>query len=176
MTSSSYEKALKFALKWEGGYSNHPSDTGGETNKGITHAVYDQYRRSKNLKTRSVRLLAEEELQEIYKQQYWYAAKCDLLPEKLAICHFDWAVNAGVHRAVKTLQQCVGTTADGVFGRLTQQAVDAAITTHGEDWTCQRYCQIREGCYRRWGIGSQSAFLGGWLNRLNSLRKAVGLA
>lgn len=36
-----FEKGLKFVLAREGGYSNHPSDSGGETNKGITHKTYD---------------------------------------------------------------------------------------------------------------------------------------
>lgn len=41
-----FEKMLKFILQREGGYSNDPTDLGGETNKGITHGTYDAYRRS----------------------------------------------------------------------------------------------------------------------------------
>ena len=35
----SWDKAITFALKWEGGYVNHKNDKGGPTNRGITQAV-----------------------------------------------------------------------------------------------------------------------------------------
>ena len=38
-----FEDALKFVLKWEGGFTNHPKDPGGATNKGITQKVYDAW-------------------------------------------------------------------------------------------------------------------------------------
>jgi lysozyme family protein len=47
--SNAFNKALSFALRWEGGYSNHPNDRGGETNFGVTHAVYRAYRVSHRL-------------------------------------------------------------------------------------------------------------------------------
>lgn len=171
--SDSFSKALKFALLWEGGYSNHPADTGGETNFGITHAVYDAYRKTHSLRVQSVRLISAAEVRDIYKKRYWDAASCNLLPQKLALSHFDWAVNSGVNRAVKTLQQVVGVNTDGVVGPLTKQAIIAAVASHKEIWLCDRYNAIREGCYRRWGVGSQAVFLQGWMNRLNALRREL---
>ena len=47
MKDENFEKMLKFVLQEEGGYVNDPHDRGGETNKGITHATYDSYRKSK---------------------------------------------------------------------------------------------------------------------------------
>lgn len=44
-----YPNMLKFVLYWEEGYNNSKNDDGGETNKGITHTIYDSYRRSKGL-------------------------------------------------------------------------------------------------------------------------------
>ena len=41
-----FETMLNFVLLREGGYVNGPDDPGGETNHGITHEVYDSYRRS----------------------------------------------------------------------------------------------------------------------------------
>ncbi len=35
-----FKKAFQILEKWEGGYSNHISDTGGETYKGITRKNY----------------------------------------------------------------------------------------------------------------------------------------
>lgn len=170
---NSFDKALIFALRWEGGYSNHPADKGGATNRGITWETYNAYRRSKGLPVRSVRFLEQRELEEIYRQRYWEAARCDLLPEKLAIAHFDWAVNAGVGRANKSLQQIVGAASDGIIGPKTQSAVHAAIKIHTEAVLVDAYCDNREGCYRRWGKGSQAVFLKGWLNRLAALRREL---
>ncbi len=95
------------------------------------------------------------------------------LPSFLALCHFDWAVNAGCDRAIKTLQQVVGVKTDGIIGSVTGRAIANALSTHKESWLCDRYCAVREGCYRRWGVGSQSQFLKGWLNRLKALRTEI---
>lgn len=171
--SDSFPAALRFTLQWEGGYSNHPADKGGETNKGITSAVYMAYRSKRGLPLRSVRLISDAEVKEIYKGGYWDAAGTSLLPPKLALCHFDWAVNAGTNRAIKTLQQVVGVAQDGLIGPQTKGAIAAAVVLHGDKWLCDRYNAIREGKYRRWAVGSQAVFLEGWLNRLNALRHEV---
>ena len=171
--NNNFVRALAFVLREEGGYSNNRSDSGGETNFGITHATYDIYRRSKNKPCRSVRLIDSSEVKEIYTTDYWEPAGCTLLPSNLALCHFDWAVNHGILGATKTLQQVLGVREDGVIGSSTKQALTAAMAKHKEIWLCSRYNAIREGCYRRWGVGSQSIFLKGWLNRLNALRNEI---
>ena len=38
-----FEQSLKMLLHHEGGYVNHPEDPGGETNLGVTRAVYEQW-------------------------------------------------------------------------------------------------------------------------------------
>ena len=171
--SESFSKALEFALRWEGGYSNHPADKGGETNFGVTHAVYDAYRKTHGYALQSVKKISPSEVRDIYQKRYWDISGCDLLGEKLALAHFDWAVNGGVNRAILTLQQVVGVNPDGVIGPLTSQAIIAAAATHKEVWLCDRYNSLREGCYRRWGVGSQAVFLVGWMNRLNALRREL---
>ncbi len=171
--NQAFDRALQFVLRWEGGYSNHPSDTGGETNKGITHATYDSYRRRKGLATRSVRFLEQHELEAIYREQYWAPAGCDLLPPKLALTHFDWAVNAGVNRATKTLQAVVGVSPDGILGPRSRAAISNAVKTRGDSSLASNYCAVRENHYRRWGTGSQQVFLAGWLNRLAALRSTI---
>ena len=35
-----YRKLVPFIKKWEGGFSNHPQDRGGATNKGVTFSTY----------------------------------------------------------------------------------------------------------------------------------------
>ncbi len=50
-----FQRALTFVLKAEGGYTNHPSDRGGPTNKGILQREYDNYRRAEGLPPADVR-------------------------------------------------------------------------------------------------------------------------
>lgn len=173
MTTTAFNTALNFVLQWEGGYSNHPNDKGGETNFGITYAVYNQYRLSKRLPKQSVKFISQLEVADIYYSNNWLRANCDLLPAKLALCHFDWSVNHGVIGANKTLQQVVNATPDGIIGLESKKAIEIALSARGEISLVSNYCAIREHCYRRWGVGSQAVFLKGWLNRLAAVKKVV---
>ena len=122
-----YPQALKQVLKYEGGYVDHPKDPGGPTNKGVTQAVYDNWRKSQNLSIQSVRAIADSEVAAIYKNLYWDRISGDLLPSGVDFAVFDFAVNSGVSRAAKTLQSVVGVTQDGVIGPATIQATKTYI-------------------------------------------------
>ena len=122
-----YPQALKQVLKYEGGYVDHPKDPGGPTNKGVTQAVYDNWRKSQNLSTQSVRAIADSEVAAIYKNLYWDRISGDNLPSGVDFAVFDFAVNSGVSRAAKTLQAVVGVTQDGVIGPATIQATKTYV-------------------------------------------------
>ena len=122
-----YPQALKQVLKYEGGYVDHPKDPGGPTNKGVTQAVYDNWRKSQNLSIQSVRAIADSEVAAIYKNLYWDRISGDLLPSGVDFAVFDFAVNSGVSRAAKTLQAVVGVTQDGVIGPATIQATKTYV-------------------------------------------------
>ena len=122
-----YPQALKQVLKYEGGYVDHPKDPGGPTNKGVTQAVYDNWRKSQNLSIQSVRAIADSEVAAIYKNLYWDRISGDLLPSGVDFAVFDFAVNSGVSRAAKTLQSVVGVTQDGVIGPATIQATNTYV-------------------------------------------------
>jgi lysozyme family protein len=122
-----YPQALKQVLKYEGGYVDHPQDPGGPTNKGITQAVYDDWRKSQKLPIQSVRSIADSEVASIYKNLYWDRISGDNLPDGVDFAVFDYAVNSGVSRAAKTLQGVVGVTQDGQIGPQTIQATKTYI-------------------------------------------------
>jgi lysozyme family protein len=104
----SFEKAIEFTLKWEGGYSNDPTDSGGETKYGISKRAHP------NLDIANLTL---EDAKDIYKKEYWDISGCDNLPEPFDMVVFDAAVNMGIGRS-KTLLTAAKGWQDYLFLRL----------------------------------------------------------
>lgn len=124
-----FDQIMVWLAAYEGGFVNHPSDPGGATNRGVTQAVYDAFRRRHGQPTRSVRALTDAEHDAIYLHQYWMPVRGDDLPSGLDATVFDFAVNSGVSRSVKTLQRALnakgaGLAVDGQIGELTLAAID----------------------------------------------------
>ena len=144
-----FNKALKFILKWEGGYVNNPNDLGGATNKGITQKTYDSWRKGHNLSLQSVRLITDNEVQEIYYNRYWIPAGCAKMTAKFAVVCFDTAINMGVSRVSEFLKAANYLDVD-------------------------KFLTAREKKYKEFAnYGNQRIFLKGWLNRLNALRNFI---
>ena len=74
-----FDRAMRFVLRWEGGFVNHPNDPGGATNKGVTQNVYHKWLQKHDRSIQDVIHITDEEVHEIYFQNYWKAAKCDEL-------------------------------------------------------------------------------------------------
>lgn len=105
--SDAFERALAFTLRWEGGTSDHEDDPGGLTRFGISSRAHPDV---------AVATLTESQAREIYRREYWTAAKCNELPERTSVAMFDRAVNQGPKAATKMLQRCLGVKEDGVLG------------------------------------------------------------
>jgi lysozyme family protein len=169
-----FNDCLAFTLGIEGGYSNNAADHGGSTNFGVTQAVYDTYRHRIGLPLQPVKFITLDDASEIYLDDYWTPAHCAIIPQPLDLCVFDTSVNYGVTRSIMLLQQSVGVDDDGDYGRESQAAVAAAAPLI----LAAKFCDAREAFYK--GIvarnPSQAVFLDGWINRINSLRKACGVA
>lgn len=93
---SPFERALKFTLKWEGGYVNDPADPGGETKWGISKRAHPDV---------DIKNLTEEQAASIYKEEYWDPCNLEGVSDTLAIATFDSAVNCGVSRAKRWLEE-----------------------------------------------------------------------
>lgn len=166
-TPDALTTALKFSLRWEGGYVNHPDDPGGATNKGVTQDTYDTYRINNRLPTQGVDRITDKEVHDIYFSMYWQPSQAPLMVLPLAIAHFDTAVNFGVGGAVEFLQEALGISADGIFGPGTQKA----LLANNNAQTAQKIVRGRIN-YRNQRVDSnpsQEVFLVGWLNRDNDL-------
>ena len=168
--------ALNLVLKYEGGYTNNPKDHGGPTNKGITQSEYDWYRVHKGQSSVSVAVITDEEVRDIYYNNYWLDGKCDHLPPEIAMVHFDSCVNCGIKQASKFLQRVVGVRDDGVIGDMTIAALTKRLNeTKDIIVIVNEYIQQRSNFYYSLieKDPSQRVFITGWNNRLIALYKYV---
>ena len=164
----SFDQALSFTLSEEGGYVDDPRDTGRATNRGVTQAVYDDWRAEQKLPQQKVLLITAIETATLYRERYWQPACCESMPLPVAVAHFDWSVNHGVPGAKATLQLCLGVAMDGNVGPQTlaalAQVVDPVMFSI-------RYNLARRQWYlqRVKDHPDQGAFLKGWLGRCDRL-------
>jgi lysozyme family protein len=160
---SNWQKSFELMLKSEGGFVNHPSDPGGMTNLGVTKATWENWvgRKSDEAEMRG---LTPEKVEPLYKKKYFDAVRGDELPVGLDYLMFDFAVNAGAGRAIKTLQTAVGVTPDGGFGPMTMAAVQAVDPVD----LIERFSQAKENFYR--SLTTFATFGKGWLNRVADVK------
>jgi lysozyme family protein len=160
---SNWPQSFRLMLASEGGFSNHPSDPGGMTNLGVTKATWENWvgRESDEAEMRG---LTPEKVEPLYKKKYWDAVRGDELPMGLDYLMFDFAVNAGAGRAIKTLQTAVGVTPDGGFGPMTMAAVQAVDPVD----LIERFSQAKEDFYR--SLTTFATFGKGWLNRVADVK------
>lgn len=102
----SYDRSLANVLVHEGyKYENVPGDPGGPTKYGIT--IYDVRKYLKKGATANdVRNLSLDDAKAIYRAHYWDAVDADNLPAGVDYSVFDYAVNAGLGRALPALRAC----------------------------------------------------------------------
>ena len=165
MSIDNFDNCLVSTLKWEGGYSDHPSDPGGATNRGVTQARYNEYRKDVGLSSRAVKHLTEAELQKIYLKYYWDVVKGDDLPLGLDLAVFDFAVNSGPSRSAKYLQRIVGAQEDGKIGPMTLETVEGMSIPY----VIQALCDERLAFVKRLRI--YKTFGRGWKRRINNIKK-----
>lgn len=152
-------KCLETILHHEGGYVNHPKDPGGETNLGVTKRVYEEFGGTKDMKD-----LTREDVEPIYKKNYWDRVKGDQLPAGLDLCVFDFGVNAGTGRAAKYLQSLIGTTPDGGIGPNTLAKVSEYVKENGLKNTIENYSKARQEYYE--SLSTFDTFGKGWTRRV----------
>ena len=172
-----FGKALAFALRWEGKLSDDLLDRGGRTAYGVTQRTYDAWRKAKGLEQNDVWSITQGEVADLYKERYWAMCRCDLLPNRLDICMFDASVNHGTRKAVQFLQRSVGVVDDGEFGPQTMRALSQDESSDRLEWVITSYLNHREQFYAAivHRDPKQVKFIKGWMNRLNDLRKEVGV-
>jgi len=117
-----FPTVLGLVLKHEGGFVDHPEDPGGMTNLGVTKAVWESWV-GHPVSEREMRALTPEKVAPMYKRRYWDRVRGDELPSGVDLAVFDAAVNSGVGRGIKWLQEAMDFTPDG---NLTPEVLAAA--------------------------------------------------
>lgn len=159
-----FSSALQVILRHEGGFVDHPKDPGGMTNLGVTKATWEAWT-GKAATEMDMRALTPATVAPLYRKNYWEKIQCDKLPPGLALCVFDFAVNAGPARAARYLQAMVGTDRDGVVGDNTLAAVAKFVASVGEAEAVRRYQESRRTYYKQ--LRTYPVFGRGWLRRVN---------
>lgn len=157
-----FDEALEHLLKHEGGWVNHPSDPGGETNMGVTKRVWEEW---VGHPVNTMKTLTPEDVAPLYKQKYWDRVKGDDLPVGVAYCVFDCSVNSGTGRAAKFLQEAVGAVPDGAIGPKT---LDAILDANPVD-VINKMCDIRQSFLE--GLKTFEVFGKGWTRRVSEVRE-----
>jgi len=159
-----WDNAFRLMLQSEGGFVNHPSDPGGMTNLGVTKATWESWV-GREVDEAEMRGLTPKRVEPLYKERYWDAVRGDELPMGLDYLMFDFAVNAGAGRAIKTLQIDVNVNPDGLFGPITMAAVQAVDPVK----LIERFSQAKEDFYR--SLTTFPTFGLGWLNRVAKVKQ-----
>lgn len=163
---SNYKRVLANTLVEEGGYSDHPSDPGGPTMRGVIQRVYDAYRRRRGLSPRHVRQIEEHELQEIYAEGYWMPIRGPEWPKGVDQIAFDICVNSGSGNATRIMAKALGSS--GGASLLAQTA--RLAPDHVQ--VVKKACAQRLSFYH--GIKHKAAFITGWTRR-NARMEAIGV-
>jgi lysozyme family protein len=152
-----FDDAIAFVLKAEGGYVNRSDDPGGETKYGISKRAYPHL---------DIAALTLEQAKEIYRDHYWAEICGDSLPDPWGVLLLDAAVNHGVPTAIKQVQRSIGATVDGVVGPETLVKLRAAS---GD--AVSLYLADRLMYYTR--LPTFASFGRGWCKRIVELARAI---
>ena len=161
------QKTRKQILRWEGGYSNHPNDTGGCTMKGVTIGVYRKYY-GKTKTCSDLRNITDDQWLHIFRAGYWDKVQGDMIEnQSIANLVADMAWGSGTVTAIKKIQRCLGINPDGIVGPKTLALLNGPDkkAIHAKLWNMRK--AWFEAIIK--ATPSKKCFLKGWLNRLATL-------
>lgn len=182
--SSGFENALNHILDVEGGYSAYnPTTKDPETNLGIIQSEYDSFRRSKGLDTQSVSNITYDEAKEIYYKDYWMPVQGDVLYSylpKTAIAIFDFAVNSGIGGASSLVAKSLSIPSTRFDDNMINNILYVGENLNdGDDELASLLISKRYLNYEDIGRNQPEkgkAYGRGWKNRLEKLKKNIGLS
>ena len=165
-----FDKCFELVLEDEGHYVNDPRDPGGRTNLGVTQRAWESYV-GNPVNEEFMRALTPYIVKPFYKAMYWDKIKGDKLPNGVDYAVYDFAVNSGVGRATKMLQQIAGVLVDGSLGPKSM----GAIRECDPEQVVDALCDMRLDFLKR--LPTFETFGKGWSRRVAEVKdKASGMA
>ena len=158
-----WDASFEMVLKHEGGYVNDPRDPGGRTNLGVTQRAWEAWL-VRTVTESDMRALTPEKVKPFYKAMYWDKIKGDQLPAGADYAAYDLAVNSGVGRAAKYLQEIAGVVADGAIGPKSIEAIKACNPKELAD----ALCDMRLAFLKR--LPTFDTFGKGWSRRVAEVK------
>lgn len=166
MARDNFRACMEEVFAHEGGLSLNPSDpgnwTGGKVGRGELRGTKYGIAAHANPDV-DIRALTRDQAAAIYRRKYWKPAGGDDLPRGLDLVTFDPAVNSGVSRGVRWLQQGLGLKGPAVDGRMGPQTLSAAARADRPE-TVRRAVAARLGFLR--GLRTWGTFGTGWSRRV----------
>lgn len=177
----SWEKAIAFTLRWEGGYVNDPDDAGGATNRGITQNTLNAAHAKGLVPHNNIRALTKAEAMTIYKMRYWTPYDWGRYGAPIDMILFDIAVNHGPGNAAKLAQRaCVSLgeklAIDSKWGPATRNALYRLAGARGLQLAKMLLIK-RLNFYDNIVTArpTQAKFLKGWTRRTQELATAANV-
>lgn len=182
----SFDAAMAFTEKWEGGFVDDPKDPGGATKYGISLRFLrglapqlGDVDGDGDIDADDILALTPDMARNLYRVHFWDALGLDHLPQAIALPMFDTAVNMGHRRATRILQEALRDTwhpvaVDGVLGPVTKDAARKAVM-YRPDGFGDRFCLRRMGHYAVIIAANSDLgrFAGGWVNRTVALSDEI---
>ena len=151
-----FNKCVDVVLSHEGGYVNHPSDPGGETNFGICKKYFPD---------EDIKNMTVERAKELYYLKYWLPMNLFGIEDEMAVLHiFDHGVNAGRYTAIRMAQRIAGVKEDGLCGPITRAGVNGYRGNFVKMYMEARKTYYNDLVERKPEL---NIFLRGWINRVN---------
>jgi lysozyme family protein len=158
---NNFKECLDLVLKSEGGWTGShglAGDLGGETNLGVTKAVWEEW---VGHPVNTLKNLTKEDVAPLYEQRYWKPCYAEVLPRGIDYLVFSMGVNAGAGRSVKLLQQSIGCLSDGIIG----SRIRSLISASNSATLILKFSETRREYYR--SLKSFPIFGRGWLARVD---------
>lgn len=165
-----FDKCFELVLQHEGKYVNDPRDPGGRTNMGVTQRAWEAHL-NRSVTEAEMRMLTPENIKPFYRAQYWDKLKGDQLPAGVDYAAYDLAVNSGVRRAAKWLQEIAGAAADGIIGPKSIEAIQSCDPQEVVDVLCDMRLEFLQR------LPTFGTFGKGWSRRVAEVKeKATSMA
>jgi len=188
---ASFKEAFAETSAIEGGYADHPDDRGGETYRGIARRFHPNWPGWSRIDAARddpgfPGVLAEDEtlaerVGDFYRQNFWNRIQGNRIPDQaVAMELFDTAVNMGVGRAVRFLQEALNILnrngrsydeigVDGLIGKVTLEALAQCLASDRGSGPLLALMNLLQGMHYITiirGDTTQRAFVRGWLRRV----------